>query len=110
MGKFTGILGICTILAFAFAFSTNRGAIRVKTVAWGLGLQLAFAVFVLRVDIGRRMAAGNAVNTLLSYAFAGSEFVFGELGKRGSQFGFYFAFQIFPAVIFIAAFCSVLYH
>ena len=112
MGKFTGILGICTILALAFAFSTNRRAIRVKTVAWGLGLQLAFAVFVLRVDIGRRIfqAAGNAVYTLLSYAFAGSEFVFGEVGKRGSQFGFYFAFQILPTVIFIAAFCSVLYH
>jgi nucleoside permease NupC len=42
--------------------------------------------------------------------FAGSEFVFGELGKRGSQLGFYFAFQILPTVIFIAAFFSVLYH
>src|SRR5882672_10294386 len=112
MGRFTGILGICTILALAFAFSTNRGAIRVKTVAWGLGLQLAFAVFVLRADIGRRVfqTAGNAVNTLLSYAFVGSEFVFGELGKRGSQLGFYFAFQILPTVIFIAAFFTVLYH
>jgi concentrative nucleoside transporter, CNT family len=112
MGRFTGILGICTILALAYAFSTNRRAIRVKTVAWGLGLQLAFAVFVLRADIGRRIfqTAGNAVNTLLSYAFAGSEFVFGELGKRGSQLGFYFAFQILPTVIFIAAFFTVLYH
>ena len=112
MGRFTGILGICTILALAFAFSTNRRAIRVKTVAWGLGLQLAFAVFVLRADIGRRVfqTAGNAVNTLLSYAFVGSEFVFGELGKRGSQLGFYFAFQILPTVIFIAAFFTVLYH
>jgi concentrative nucleoside transporter, CNT family len=112
MGRFTGILGICTILALAFAFSTTRRAIRVKTVAWGLGLQLAFAVFVLRADIGWRIfqTAGNAVNTLLSYAFAGSEFVFGELGKRGSQLGFYFAFQILPTVIFIAAFFAMLYH
>jgi len=112
MGRFTGILGVLTMLGLAFAFSTNRRAIRVKTVAWGLGLQLAFAVFVLRADIGRRIfqTAGDAVNRLLSYAFAGSEFVFGDLGKRGSHLGFYFAFQVLPTVIFIAAFFAVLYH
>src|SRR3989440_9136240 len=112
MGRFTGILGILTMLGLAFAFSTNRRAIRVKTVAWGLGLQAAFAVFVLKAEIGRRMfqTAGDAVNRLLSYAFAGSEFVFGELGKRGSQLGFYFASQVLPTVIFIAAFFAVLYH
>ena len=77
-----------------------------KTVAWGLGLQIAFAVFVLRVEFGRRMfqAAGDAVNRLLSYAFVGSEFVFGDLGKQSSHFGFVFAFQVLPTVIFICAF------
>src|ERR1700756_853593 len=112
MGRFTGILGILTMLGLAFAFSTNRRAFRVKTVAWGLGLQAAFAVFVLKADIGRRVfqKAGDAVNRLLSYAFAGSEFVFGELGKQGSHLGFYFAFQVLPTVIFIAAFFAVLYH
>src|SRR5436309_10745250 len=112
MGRFTGILGLLTMLGLAFALSTNRRAIRRKTVAWGLGLQFAFAVFVLKAEIGRRMfqTAGDAVNRLLSYAFAGSEFVFGELGKRGSQLGFYFAFGVLPTVIFIAAFFAVLYH
>ncbi len=51
MGRFTGILGLLTMLGLAYAFSTNRRAIRLKTVAWGLGLQLVFAVFVLKVDI-----------------------------------------------------------
>src|SRR3989441_1592221 len=112
MGRFTGILGILTMLGLAFAFSTDRRAIRVKTVAWGLGLQAAFAVFVLKADIGRRVfqKAGDAVNRLLSYAFAGSSFVFGDLGKQGSHLGFYFAFQVLPTVIFIAAFFAVLYH
>ncbi|PYV57162.1 MAG: NupC/NupG family nucleoside CNT transporter [Acidobacteria bacterium] len=112
MSRFVGILGLLTMLALAFAFSTNRRAIRLKTVGWGLGLQLTFAVFVLRADIGRRIfqMAGNAVNRLLSYAFAGSEFVFGDLGKQGSHLGFYFAFQVLPTVIFIAAFFAVLYH
>jgi CNT family concentrative nucleoside transporter len=112
MGRLTGIVGLLTMLGLAFAFSTNRQAIRVKTVAWGLGLQFAFALFVLKADIGRRIfqKAGDAVNRLLSYAFAGSEFVFGELGKQGSHLGFYFAFQVLPTVIFIAAFFAVLYH
>ena len=112
MGRFTGILGLLTMLGLAYAFSTNRRAIRLKTVAWGLGLQFAFAVFVLRVDTGRRVfqEAGDVVNRLLSYAFVGSQFVFGELGKQGSHLGFYFAFQVLPTIIFIAAFFAVLYH
>src|SRR2546429_610743 len=112
MGRFTGILGLLTMLGLAYAFSTNRKAIRLKTVLWGLGLQFVFAVFVLRVDAGRRafQKAGDVVNHLLSYAFAGSQFVFGELGKQGSHLGFYFAFQVLPTIIFIAAFFAVLYH
>jgi CNT family concentrative nucleoside transporter len=112
MGRFTGILGLLTMLGLAYAFSTNRRAIRPKTVAWGLGLQIVFAIFVLKVDAGRRLfqAAGNAVNHLLAYSFEGSKFVFGELGKQGSSLGFYFAFQVLPTIIFIAAFFAVLYH
>src|SRR5437879_10534099 len=112
MARFTGILGLLTMLGLAYAFSTNRRAIRLKTVAWGLGLQIVFALFVLKADIGRRIfqAAGNAVNRLLSYSFEGSKFVFGELGKQGSSLGFYFAFQVLPTIIFIAAFFAVLYH
>ena len=112
MGRYTGILGLLTMLALAYAFSTNRRAIRLKTVAWGLGLQLAFAVLVLRIDAGRRIfqKAGDVVSRLLSYSFVGSQFVFGDLGKQGSHLGFYFAFQVLPAIIFICAFFAVLYH
>ncbi len=112
MGRFTGVLGLLTMLGLAYAFSTNRRAIRVKTVLWGLGLQIAFAIFVLRVEFGRTMFqyAGDGVNRLLSYSYQGSSFVFGDLGKQGSPMGFYFAFQVLPTVIFIAAFFAVLYH
>jgi len=112
MGRLTGILGILTMLGLAFLFSTNRRAIRGKTVAWGLGLQFTFAVFVLKIEAGRVIfqKAGDAVNRLLSYTFVGSSFVFGDLGKQGSKLGFYFAFQVLPTVIFIAAFFAVLYH
>jgi len=112
MGRFTGILGLLTMLGLAFAFSTNRRAIRVKTVLWGLGLQIAFAFCVLKVDAGRRafQVIGDAANRVLSYSFVGSEFVFGSLGKPSSNIGFVFAFQVLPVVIFICALFAILYH
>jgi CNT family concentrative nucleoside transporter len=112
MGRFTGILGLLTMLGLAYIFSTNRRAISKKTVVWGLGLQIVFAIFVLKSSVGQILfqKAGDAVNRLLSYAFVGSKFVFGELGAQGSSMGFFFAFQVLPTVIFIAAFFAVLYH
>jgi len=111
MGRYTGILGLLTMLGLAFAFSTNRRAIRLKTVAWGLGLQFAFAVFVLRFPPGQKafQVAKEAVTRLLGYSYAGSHFVFGDLANQGSQLG-YFAFGVLPTVILIAAFFAVLYH
>ncbi len=112
MAHYTGILGLLTMLGLAYAFSTNRKAIRGKTVAWGLGLQIAFAIFVLRVDLGRRafQVIGDAANKVLSYSFFGSEFIFGPLGKQNSNIGFIFAFQVLPVVIFICALFAILYH
>ena len=48
MGRFVGILGLASMLGLAYLFSTERKAIRLKTVLWGLGLQISFAFFVLR--------------------------------------------------------------
>ena len=112
MGRLTGVLGIFVILLFAYLFSTNRKAIRLKTVGIGLGLQFLFALLILRIGIGERAIAlaGDAVTRLLDYSFAGSEFVFGPLGAKVSKYGFFFAFQVLPIIIFIAAFFAVLYH
>jgi len=112
MGRFVGLLGLATFLGLAYLFSTNRKAIRLKTVLWGLGLQLGLAIFVLRFDIGRHIfqVAGDGVNRLLSYSYVGSEFVFGEIGRKISPEGFSFAFQVLPTIIFIAAFFALLYH
>jgi concentrative nucleoside transporter, CNT family len=112
MGRLTGVLGILAILLFAYLFSTDRKAIRKKTIVIGLVLQFIFALLILRVGFGERVmtAAGNAVNNLLSYSFVGSQFIFGELGNKFSKYGFIFAFQVLPTIIFIAAFFAVLYH
>jgi CNT family concentrative nucleoside transporter len=112
MGRLTGLLGLITMLGLAYLFSSNRRAIRVKTVVTGLVLQFVFALFVLRFSFGRNLLewAGNGVNKFLQYSFAGSQMVFGELGRKGGQFGLIFAFQVLPTVIFISAFFAVLYH
>jgi len=114
VGRFTGILGMAVILALAWAFSTDRHAIKLKTIAWGLGLQLLLGFFVLRSSIGGKIFGflGNGANKLLSFSYAGSEFVFGDIGfpKELSRLGFSFAFQVLPTIIFIAAFFAVLYH
>jgi concentrative nucleoside transporter, CNT family len=112
MHRFTGLLGMFVLMSLAYIFSTNRRAIRTKTVAWGLGLQIVFAFLVMRWEGGRYLftQAGDAVKWLLGFSYLGSEFVFGELGKRGSHLGFYFAFQVLPTIIFIAAFFALLYY
>jgi CNT family concentrative nucleoside transporter len=112
MGRYTGILGLLTMLGLAYIFSTDRRAIRAKTVAWGLGLQIAMAIFVLRVAAGERLfhRMGDGAKHLLDFSYYGSEFIFGELGKQQSSIGFIFAFQVLPTIIFIAAFFAVLYH
>src|SRR5271169_932447 len=112
MGRLTGVLGILAILLFAYLFSTDRKAIRGKTILVGLTLQFIFALLILRVGYGERVmtAAGNAVNRLLSYSFVGSEFLFGGLGSKYSKYGVIFAFQVLPTIIFIAAFFAILYH
>jgi len=112
MSRFTGLLGMAVLVGLAYVFSTARRSIKLKTVLWGLGLQFAFGVFVLNVTLGREMFAflGDAVNKLLSFAFVGSEFVFGNLGVQHSSLGFIFAFQVLPTIIFIAAVFAFLYH
>src|SRR5207247_2814600 len=98
-----GLLGIAFILALGVALSRNRRAISGRVVAWGVGLQLAFAIFVLRVPFGQQLfsALGDAVKAILSFSYVGSEFVFGEIGKQHSRLGIIFAFQVLPAIIFV---------
>src|SRR6266850_7465774 len=110
MGRFTGLLGILAILAAGYLFSTQRRAIRPRVILWGLGLQFAFAVLVLKTEFRKVFeGAGVAVNAMLNFAEAGSQFVFGPLGVKSGAFGVVFAFQVLPIVIFIASFFSILY-
>jgi concentrative nucleoside transporter, CNT family len=110
LGRLTGILGLLSMVGLAYLFSTNRKAIRGRTVAWGLALQIIFAFLVLRVEFGRRVFAwlGDVITRFLGYSYAGSTFLFGDLGKPGQPV--YIAFKVLPTIIFVAAFFAILYH
>src|SRR3989454_12742575 len=111
MGRFTGLLGLLVILAVAWLFSANRRAIKLRIIVWGLGLQFAFALLVLKTGFGKVFQViGAGVNAMLEYAEAGSSFVFGPLGAKSGPFGVIFAFQVLPIVIFIASFFAILYY
>jgi len=119
----TGLLLIRTI---AYTLSTNRRAIDRRTVAWGLSLQIVFALIVLKTTLGQQVfkSLASVINRLLDFAFVGSSFVFGPLGSKvvwpqimtkvlgpeGAQYGVIFAFQVLPTIIFIAALFAILYY
>lgn len=112
MERFTGLLGLVVIVLVAYAFSSNRSAIKPRVLFWGLGLQFAFAFLVLKTGVGYLFsAASNGVNHMLGYALEGSKFLFGDkLGVKNDQFGVIFAFQVLPIIIFIASFFAILYY
>ncbi len=115
MGRFAGLLGIIVLLAIAYLFSTDRRAIKAKTVLWGVGLQFFFAILVFRLDIGAATmhTLGAAVTQFLGYSIEGAKFVFGGLGTPPGQegsMGFFFVFQVLPTIIFISAFFALMYY
>jgi CNT family concentrative nucleoside transporter len=126
MPRIQPLVGLTVIMAVAYAFSTNRRAIDRRTVAWGLSLQVIFALLVLKTSVGQRVfqTLGGVINRLLDFAFVGSAFVFGPLGDKvmwprimtqvlgpeGAQYGVIFAFQVLPTIIFIAALFAILYY
>lgn len=112
MSRLLSLLGMLVILAAGALLSRNRRAISWRVVAWGLGLQLLVAVFVLRTNIGYNLLdkASKGAVWLLNFSFQGSKFVFGTLGDSKGSLGVIFAFQVLPMIIYIACLSAILYY
>jgi CNT family concentrative nucleoside transporter len=117
------LVGAIAILGLAFAFSTDRRAIAFRTIAWGLGFQVVFAVLVLKTAAGAALftTLGNGFNRLVGFAGVGATFVFGPLADTNAwgqmtavlgpgASGVLIAFQVLPIIIFVAALMAILYH
>ncbi len=107
-----GLLGIAFLLVVAWLLSNNRRAINWRLVGAGLGLQLIFALGVLRVPLVNRAfdAIAKFFVAILGFTKAGSTFIFGNLIERTDTFGYIFAFQVLPTVVFFSALSAVLYY
>ena len=124
--KVQSLVGLLVILTLAYAASSNRSAIDRRTVAWGLGLQMLFALLVLKTTPGQQLFTflGQGINRLLDFGNIGAAFVFGPLGDKeawprimtavlgeeGARYSVLFAFQVLPTIIFIAALFAILYY
>ena len=107
-----GLLGMAVLIFLAFLFSSNKKAINWKTVAIGLGLQLLIAVGVLKVSFIQAGFdfVGQIFVKILDFTRAGSKFLFEGLVVDMDTFGFIFAFQVLPTIIFFSALTSVLFY
>ena len=113
MERLIGIVGILALLSIALAMSNNRKAISWQLVAWGLGIQILFAIIILKTPVGVPFfgAIDIGIKNLLSFSDAGSDFLF-----KSFRYGVVedplmnFAFRILPTLIFFSSLIAVLYH
>ncbi|UCF64691.1 MAG: NupC/NupG family nucleoside CNT transporter [bacterium] len=119
-----GLFGLASLIGIAFLFSANRHKIDWRLVGMGILLQLTFAIFVLKIPGGELVfnALSQFFVTIINFTFKGAEFVFGILSSQNNMekvlpgelqnrgFGFLFAFQVLPTIIFFSSLMSVLYH
>ncbi len=106
-----GLFGLAVLIGITWLFSNNKRAVDWKLVATGITLQIAFAALVILVPGGRDVfdALGKGFVKILSYVNEGSGFIFGSLMDT-KNYGFIFAFQVLPTIIFFSALMGVMYH
>lgn len=107
-----GTLGIAFLLAIAWLLSNNRRAINWRLVGAGMALQVVFALGVLKVPLVNKAfdAVASFFVVVLDFTKAGSAFIFGSIIERTDTFGYIFAFQVLPTVVFFSALSAALYY
>lgn len=113
------LLGVVSFVGLAWLCSAHRRLFPWRTVLWGLGLQFAFALFVLRTDAGRQVFAftGAAIQKLLQFSNEGCKFVFGPLAdgplltdKFGPANGLVLGILLAGTIIIVSSLSTMLYH
>ncbi len=112
IGFLRGGIGIAVLIGFCYLLSSNRKLIDWGLVLKGLGIQFILAILVLKVRFIRIVFDGvaNFFVKILDFTEAGAKFLFEGLVTDVPTFGYIFAFQVLPTIVFFAAFSSVLYY
>ena len=107
-----GVLGMFVLLIISFLFSANRRAVDWRKVGIGLSIQLIIAIGVLKVNFIQTIFnfIGSIFIEILEYTKAGSEFLFAGMISDMDKFGYIFAFQVLPTIIFFSALTSLLFY
>ena len=107
-----GVLGMFVLLIISFLFSANRRAVDWRKVGIGLSIQLIIAIGVLKVNFIQSIFnfIGSIFIEILEYTKAGSEFLFAGMISDMDKFGYIFAFQVLPTIIFFSALTSLLFY
>ena len=114
MENYTGILGIIVLLGIAFLLSNNKTLINKNIIFWGLGLQISFAIIILKTSFGKALFFyfNILIVKLISFADAGSDFLFTsfipEVGYDQALINF--AFRALPVIIFFSSLIAATYH
>jgi len=114
MENYTGILGIIVLLGIAFLLSNNKTLINKNIIFWGLGLQISFAIIILKTSFGEALFFyfNILIVKLISFADAGSDFLFTsfipEVGYDQALINF--AFRALPVIIFFSSLIAATYH
>lgn len=114
MEKLTGILGIITLLGIAYSLSNNRKEIKIRVVAWGIGLQILFSLIILKIPFIKSQFGelDQLFKQLVSFSDAGSNFLFQSFipGVGYHEAMVNFAFRALPVIIFFSSLIAVTYH
>lgn len=111
MTTFMSLVGMVVLLSIAFAASTNRKAIKLRTVGIAFALQFIIGGFVLFFEAGKDalISVSKGVSSVIGFANDGIRFLFGSLADKDTL-GFIFAIQVLPVIVFFSALVAVLYH
>lgn len=111
MDKIIGIIGLFILVFSAYLLSDNKKAVNWRLVGTGIGLQVVFALLILKWPLGRKAfeVLSSMITKLLDFTREGSMFLFGDL-INVEKTGFVWALQVLPTIIFFSALMSILYH
>ena len=109
---FRGILGLASLVLLLFAFSRNKGSVKWGLVFKGIIIQILFAICILKVPVIMNIFeyVSKTFVVILNFTEQGSLFLFGSLISDTESFGYIFAFQVLPTIIFFSSLTSVLFY